>query len=442
MSARCISYLPTFVFVLLVAYVTAYQPYSNGPPIRSDGQGYHIWTFALKKWDFRFCEYRGLGWAEPGEVPGRCVVRWPPGVALLRFPVMVWFVNVHNHKSFSRGEHWVSLLFGAGLTLGIYGLGLSTLRRIKVDPLEAQAILFLLFFGTGLFHYGTYDSSYSHVYSAFGSAILVWQLSRLQDPRDTGARWWDPWLTAVVAFFMILFRNTNVLILLFYSALALQSRTLPTKRRLLGGLCLGSCVAVAIQLSYNWYATGHFALSSYVDEPFLWDEPMIGSVLLSYERGLFTYYPVVLFALALGLARRGSRPFTSALLLLVLLYAALYGFWHSWFLGGGFGHRGFVDLVPLMIPAVGLSLADIDDLASRRWILAAASLTLLIPLQVMIGYWRGTFPFQHPDKTVYWAHVSHGSSGVLLVAGVLALFVLTDRLRAAAKAYAGIGRFP
>jgi hypothetical protein len=432
-TARHISYIPTLVFVLILVYVTAFQPYQNGPAIRSDGRGYHIWTFALKKWDFRFCEYRELGYATPGEVPGRCVVKWPPGVALFRFPIMAWFVDVHNHKSLSKSEHWVSLIVGAELTLAIYLLGLSILKIIKLDPVEAQAVLFTLFFGTGLFHYGTYDSSFSHIYSAFGSTILVWQLLRMREQRWGETREWDPWLAGVVAFFMILFRNTNALMLLFYVVLVAFLPTLPTtlwtKGRVLVGVCIGSAVGIVIQLSYNRYAFGHFAMSSYLNESFVWDRPMIRSVLFSFERGLFTYYPVVLFGLVLGLARRASQRFTLALLFLVLLYATLYGFWPSWYLGGGFGHRGFVELVPWMIPAMGLSLADIHDRTIRRWILTAASLTLFVPLQVMLGYWRGSFPFEGANETVYWAHLSDGLLGLSMIAGAISLFVLTETLQ-------------
>ena len=428
-AARSTAYIPTLVFVLILVYVTAYQPYSNGPAIRSDGQGYHIWTFALKKWDFRFCEYAALGYAVPVDT-GRCVVKWPPGVALFRFPVMTWFVDVNNHESFSEAEHWVSLVFGAGLTLAISIIGLRILKRIRLDPLESQAVLFILVFGTGLFHYGTYDNSFSHVYSAFGSTVLVWQLFRMRERGRVKAGAWDAALAGVVAFFMILFRNTNVLIVLFYMVLVASLPTsLWTKGRVLIGAGIGTALGAAIQLSYNHYVSGHFSVSSYLGESFVWDRPMVRSVLFSFERGLFTYYPVVLFALVLGLWRRVSRVFTSALLLLVLVYATLYGFWQSWFLGGGFGHRGFIELVPWMLPAIGLALADIKDRVVRHWILVVASLTLFVPLQVMVGYWRGSFPFQRIDETVYWAHLFGGVSGFYLIAAAVALFASTYKLQ-------------
>jgi hypothetical protein len=422
---RWIQYLPALVFAASLCYVTAYRPYNNGPAIRSDGQGYHIWTFALKKWDFRFCEYQRLGYAIPTGFSDRCIVKWPPGVALFRFPVMAWFVDVENHGSFSAGEHWVSLIFGACLALAIYLIGLNVLERLQVAAFEAQAILFALFFGTGLFHYATYDNGFSHIYSAFGSMVLVWQLVRVM--ANAREHTWDAPLAGLLALFMILFRNTNGLILLFSGVLvAIVPSPSWNKRRLLRAVGIGAVIGLAIQLSYNRYASGHLSLSSYVGESFMWDRPMIRSVLFSYERGLFTYYPVMLFVLVLGLWRRPSRAFTFGVASLVFVYATLYGFWHSWFLGGGFGHRGFVELAPWMVPAFGLALADIRQPTTRRWILVAASLTVFVPLQVMLGYWRGSFPFEHAGP-VYWSHV-FGEPGAWLLASGIGLFVLTEKL--------------
>src|SRR5438132_500382 len=41
----------------VAALCTAWPPYANAPPIRSDGLGYHAWTRAILTWDFTFCRY-------------------------------------------------------------------------------------------------------------------------------------------------------------------------------------------------------------------------------------------------------------------------------------------------------------------------------------------------------------------------------------------------
>jgi hypothetical protein len=270
------------------------------------------------------------------------------------------------------------------------------------------------------------------VYSAFGSALLVWQLARLGPYARVRTR--DRVLAAAAAFFMILFRNTNVLLLIFYAALVgWRPITMRDRRHLWTAVGIGAAVGACIQLSYNYYAIGEFSVSSYVHEPFVWDRPMMASVLFSFERGLFTYYPIVFGVLAIGLARRASRAYTVALLVLILVYAALYGFWHSWHLGGGFGHRGFVELVPWMIAAAGLALADIERRADRREIVAAGLLMIVVPLQIMHGYWQGSFPFEGASETVYLTHLIGGLFGWYVAAAAAALLVVTDSIRSATR---------
>src|SRR5206468_2675067 len=112
-------------------------------------------------------------------------------------------------------------------------------------------------------------------------------------------------------------------------------------------LLAGAGAAGAVQLSYNWYAHGTVVLSSYGTEAFEWRRPMQLAVLVSYERGLFSYFPVVALVLASAWAMRRTRLAAAWFSLLVLAYVVLYGYWSSWMLGCGFGHRGFVELMPL-----------------------------------------------------------------------------------------------
>jgi hypothetical protein len=45
--------------VNLLAWTVLANPYNNGPAIRSDGTGYHIWLYGIKI-SFKFCEYPAL----------------------------------------------------------------------------------------------------------------------------------------------------------------------------------------------------------------------------------------------------------------------------------------------------------------------------------------------------------------------------------------------
>jgi hypothetical protein len=69
----------------------------------------------------------------------------------------------------------------------------------------------------------------------------------------------------------------------------------------------GAIVSLALQLSYNPYAAGEFVYASYRGEYFHFVRQMQLAVLLSSERGLYTYYPVVALVLVLAFTIRRTR---------------------------------------------------------------------------------------------------------------------------------------
>jgi hypothetical protein len=437
--------LPLFALLLaaLIA-ATVLQPYRNKPPIRSDGVGYHIWTHALLGLDLRFCQLAERAGAAGAisvrnPVSGVCQNKYPPGVALLRLPFMAPFALGQleadpGQPLITRWEHRMSLALGAAALLLTALFCFWTLRRLAVSPGTAQWALFFAVLGTGLFHYGTYDSSFSHVYSAFLLAMLLWLLLGRTD-RTHG--WAARAALAVGALLLVLVRNTNVLLVGLAAVAGASARgwgwpSLPP-------LAAGTAAGVAIQLGYNALATGTLALSSYGAERFVWDRPMWASVLLSYERGLFTYYPVVAVALAAGLIVRETRRAALLLGALVVAVALLYGFWDSWYLGGGFGHRGFVELVPAVALLLGVALDRMSPRARRTTIVACLVATCATA-QLMWGYWRRTLPFEHADGPLYWAHLwgpfglpARFHAGFVALAAAALVAVLSGAFRGRAR---------
>lgn len=399
---------PLFALLAVVLIVVTWiQPYRNKPSIRSDGIGYHIWTHALLTLDFRFCrlaERAGATGMISARNPrtGICQNRYPPGVAILRLPFMAPFASrqldiAPELPLITAWEHRMSLALGSCALFLTALFSFWTLGRLQVSPGMAQCALFFALFGTGLFHYGTYDSSFSHVYSALLLAILLWMLLARSDQVQG---WGSCTVVGLVAALLILVRNTNVVLVALGVAIAWGARA----RLHLLPLVLGAAVGASIQLAYNTLATGTMTWSSYGAERFVWDRPMWASVLLSYERGVFTYYPVLAVALAAGLIVRLTRRAALLLCALVLLFAILYGYWASWYLGGGFGHRGFVELVPAVALLLGVALERMSPRA-RMVTIVAGLVATSVTVQLMWGYWRRTVPFEHADARLYWAHL-------------------------------------
>jgi hypothetical protein len=333
---------------------------------------------------------------------------YPPGVALIRFPVMVWLVNLTpGAPLIGPGEHWASLVISALVLVAVCILCLATCHLLGVDSASSHISLLATVFGTGLFHYASYDGFMSHIYSALGVALLVFVGVRAIVLKR-GALPFVPII--LITFLMILVRNTNLLLLigLLLAYLAARKRVGILKPRPalhdLAGWCAGIGAATIIQLAYNYHANGHITWSSYGGQEFLWHRPEQLSVLFSYERGLFSYYPLIALILALGWLIRRTRLAAAYWSALLLAYTMLYGFWWSWMLGGGFGHRGFIELMPIGTVVFAVSLSEMP-VGWRRAATLVASVCAVLTLQFMVGYWRGSLPFEGTTAACYWMHV-------------------------------------
>ena len=207
-----------------------------------------------------------------------------------------------------------------------------------------------------------------------------------------------------ITFWLILVRNTN-LIPTFFILFLDFSKNRNINFKLIFSWLIASALSVSFQLAYNYYATGNLKISSYGEESFLSFGKYFFSVLFSYERGLFTYYPIVFLTIALALFNRKEN-LLFIFISLLITYASIYGSWHSWYLGGGMGHRGFIELMPFGILLLG---STFNKISSKFFLFIILLITLCcyITITIMLGYWANTFPFEHPTNTDFWNHILH-----------------------------------
>lgn len=402
--------LPLLLLAALLSFTTWATPYRNGPPIRSDGVGYHAWTRALLTRDFSFCAWNDPAFiAHTDAARSVCLNKYPPGMALLQLPVMAPLVDRGGGPPvITPAEHRACLIIGAvGLWLIALLLTWSA-AMLRVPPGRTACVLMFAIFGTGLFHYSTYDSSYTHARSALFCALLLAFAVREQ----VYGRAIPAVVLCASGFLLISLRATNVLLLApLAGAYVLALRTQPRRATVRCALWLAAGVGIAatIQLVYNHYALGTFSFSSYGDERFRFDRPMQAAVLFSYERGVFTYYPVFLLALGAGAMVRRARAWTLLLATVTAAYTTLYGYWHCWFLGGGMGHRGFVELAPLLAMVLLIVARELRPVAWFPSATAGTALTL-VTLQIMVGYWLGSFPFEAASADTFWKHTRMAES--------------------------------
>lgn len=383
----CVSLL---LLAAILAYTVLERPYRNGPPIRSDGVGYHLWTYALTHRDFSFCEFRDAlepvkAFSSVDVTTGRCQVKYPPGVGLMQLPFVVWTIPRHG-AAIADSQHLAILLLGGVLLMGVAVLSFLTARAVGGTSASALVATGTFVFGSGLFHYATYDASFSHIYSAFVVSLAMWLVVGVPRRSLSG---WRLLSFGVCVLELSLIRQTNALISISL-ALLMWHRSGRTAKPLVTWGVAQAC-AVLLQISYNSYARGTVSLSSYGTESFVSFGGHALDVLVSWERGLVTYYPVFGISAVLGLWK-ARGPLVYGFVGLIGAYAFLYGSWWVWHLAGGMGHRGFVELAPMGAVVLALTLPRTGhDLRMVSY--AALLLGVYVTVSVMLAYWSGAFPF-------------------------------------------------
>jgi hypothetical protein len=391
----------------LAGYLWVYVTGIAGDPIRSDGFSYYVY---LPSW-FLHHDTTLAALARQccgGDFPDfSAIIRWPGtrrwvnahpiGVAIMQAP---FFPVAHALTKWTN-------LSATGFTLyyqhaaGLAGLawivaGLAVLRRLLLESFGDRvtaAVLVALLLGTSLLHYATFDSSYSHPYSFFLFAAFMYLTARWHRAATTRTSI----LLGIVAGLIVLVRHTNVLFLMVFPLYGLWADGL-TMRVMLGRTVLVAALVIAPQLLIYYQATGRPIVSSYGSLGFNWTSPQIYGVLLSVQKGVFFWSPLLLLAVAglvrLSRLRKPAAGFVVPGIIFLAINTYVIASWWDWQFGGSYGHRGFVDALPLF----ALGLAAAFEWASQhelRRALTALVVSLLLCLSVfqMLQYWYGIVPF-------------------------------------------------
>jgi len=408
----------------VAGYVFVYVTGRANPPIRSDGYSYYVY---LPAW-FLYHDSSLNAVARDccgGEFPAfTAIIRWPGtrrwvnahpiGVAILQTPFFLVGHGLTKWSNLSPDGFTFYYQHAAGLAGVFWAIaGLFVLRRLLLryfSETVTAATLLALLVGTNLYHYATYDSSYSHAYSFFLFASFLYVTDR----------WWDSrleplpvvvrhaphgslsMLLGLLAGLIVLTRHTNALLLLIVplygvtdaASLRAAINTLASRRRELA-MIAGVCGLVLLpQLLIYHDATGHLLVSSYGTLGFHFDSPQIWGVLFSVQKGVFFWSPLLLAAVAgFALEHPATRRLVLAAATVMAADIYLIASWWDWQFGASYGHRGFVDTLPLL--AVGLAAFFEWTARGRRRVMivgTAATAAVFLSIFQMLQYWNGVMP--------------------------------------------------
>ena len=339
--------------------------------------------------------FNGKVWGKPNPAGG-FTPKYTCGMAIAYMPFF-WVA----HATATIGDYvndgyslpyQIALVF-SGAFFAI--IGLVFLRKVLLlyysEWITALTLIVILM-GTNLYYYATTDSCMPHA-TLFGiNTLFIWAVINF----FASKKW--KWAVAMGATLGLstLIRPTQAIWVLLPAIYGVINRDTLRDR---GNFLLKNATKIVfasilaflfffIQMLYWKTMEGSWLHYSYVDERFFFHNPQITNVLFSYRKGWLLYTPVMLFALAgipfLWFKIPKTRPLFIPVLFIFVISTWIISSWWSWWYGGGFGGRPFIDFYGLLAIPMAASFAAIWNLKNG----AKGKLKfILIPvLLILIAY--------------------------------------------------------
>jgi len=264
----------------------------------------------------------------------------------------------------------------------------------------------LLVFATSVTNYTYSESGFSHVYSLFAITAFIYFIKSYFINRN-----FNHFILACLFLGLVLIlRQINILIILFVPFLAGSLMSLKEgimdlvhnpKKLIIGIFLIFGVFCIQCLL---WYLqTGKFFIYSYQGESFNFSDPHFYNILFSYKKGLFVYAPVLfisMFSLIwLAYQRKYFLVITWISFFIILTY--ILSSWHSWYYGGSYGLRAFMDYYPVFFILFALML---DGMVKGMKLVIIIFSVLTIPLNIIQTYQYKKFilHWTNMDKEKYW----------------------------------------
>jgi len=330
------------------------------------------------------------------------------GTAILQLP---FFLTGHaitlSQGGDADGYSWYyQVLINIG-TICYLIIGLLLFNRFlkanQINRWHRLITLYVTAFGTNIAVYCLDDPAMSHIYSF--AAVALFMVVSDKFFRENSMK--TLLIAASVFGLIVLIRPINGLVIFSLPFLAGTSEKLikgfdfiKSKPISLLFSALLFFAVVGMQFILYKIQTGHFFVYSYKDEGFDFLDPNIFNILLSYKKGLFVYTPLAGIALIGLFFMKRYRGLALAGFLLFVTY--ILSSWHSWWYGGSFSSRVYIEYFPYIFFAFAVLLTKMKKKIILIPFLALTVFLTLHNQQQIILYRWGVIHWDNMKKEKYW----------------------------------------
>lgn len=260
-----------------------------------------------------------------------------------------------------------------GLMIYVLG-GLFVFRKVLKAFFSdgvVMSVLVVLAIGTNFFHEALVGECGPHSILFTGLAVMTYLNHHWhQKPRAKTA-----FLLGLVSGLVILSRASTVFFALLpllwnvynkESLIAKYHLIKDNYKQILIGF-IGLSIFPLLQMIYWKIFTGEFIFNPYQVTPgFNWFHPQFGKVLFSFQKGWLLYTPLAgLIFIGLIFMLKKNKRIAYPITLLTLGFLYFISSWGTWWGGGGFGARYFVEMYAIMFIPVGFFF---EEVSSKKWL--------------------------------------------------------------------------
>ncbi|MBN1413584.1 MAG: hypothetical protein JW973_00675 [Bacteroidales bacterium] len=274
-------------------------------------------------------------------------------MAMLYSPTFLISHYIARHSGYEANGYSLPYYCGLQFNLIIYLLiGLLYLRKVLLKYFNEWIVfmtLLIVFFGTNLLYYASYNAPFPHGYEFSLIAVFIYYTIRWYEKPCLRYSIYLGLLGGIIT----LIRPTNIIIFIpfvFWKVIKfneLRERILFFIKNsyLLLAIIFFFILIWIPQFLYWKYITGKFLFFSYgPGAHFDFLTPHIIKGLFSYTKGWLLYTPVMVFSL-LGIVVSffKQKEWFIPLLIFTILNIYVVLSWFCWWYGGSYGQRAFID---------------------------------------------------------------------------------------------------
>lgn len=347
---------------------------------------------------------------------GNIIIQYSSGMAVLYFPFTLIAHHVTPLLGYEANGFTAPYSFAVVFSnLFFVVLGLWYFRKLLLNyfsELTTAIVLISILFGTNLFHYSTEEPAMPHAYMFSLGAIFLyfvrnWHLNQ------------SILNTLVVGFLgglISLTRPNNILILvilIFWNVASFkdfQDRIVFFLRKwyLVLLMIIVFFIAWSPQFIYWKIVTGKFLYYSYgpTGGDFYFLKPHFFDQLFSYRKGAIMYSPILLIAFISIIFNviKNKKIGIPILIYSIGSYWFLASWW-SWWNGGGFGIRMYVDTYPVLFFSFAFLISALMKVRKKTIRYTTISLVLILSTYGWFRnyqYSKGIIHYDTNTKEMYW----------------------------------------